>query len=405
MNNLHRKYFLGFLITITCSVTLFFSYQKYRAQKISLAHMQAQKYYTMAKQFHSKRDFNNALIAYKNTIACDSHHEFAYKAMGYAYLDMGDLPHAWASFGQSDDLYKSTAENPWWTDSNPTGKTILIQDAGGFDGNPSIGKGFGDCFQALRYAKKLKKYQTTIIVQARPALIPLLSHCPYIDTLIAEGTPCPPYDIKTTTARLFRNFNTSINSIPHEIPYLYAAPELIDHWKRKLSHDTHLKIGLCWNSQRYVFTNTNTNSKSILHDQRPIPVEHLMQLAKLPKISLYSLQKIAGPEKNSYAPIISFGPEFDATHGSFMDTAALMKNLDLVITVDTAIAHLAGALGIPVWVLLPYVADWRWFSNRDDSPWYPSMRLFRQPRTGDWNSVMHKVAYELNKLLEKKYPH
>ncbi|MDZ4151359.1 hypothetical protein, partial [Methylicorpusculum sp.] len=362
MKCLHPRYLLSFLMAIICSIILFFIYQRHNRQTMAHTHAQAQKYYTLAKQFHSKRDFENALIAYKKTIACDSNHEFAYKAMGYAYLDMGDLPRAWASFQQSDREYKPTAQNPWWTGSDPTGKTILIQDAGGFDGNPSIGKGFGDCFQALRYAKQLKKYKTHVIVQARPALIPLLSLCPYIDTLIAQNAPCPHYDIKTTTARLFQNFNTSITSIPHETPYLYAAPELVNQWKKKLAHDGNFKIGLCWNSQRYAFIQGNT--KNILHDPRPIPVEYLMQLAKLPNLSLYSLQKVDDPKNNSYAPIISFGPEFDTTHGAFMDTAALMKNLDLVITVDTATAHLAGALGVPVWVLLPHVADWRWFSNR-----------------------------------------
>jgi tetratricopeptide (TPR) repeat protein len=359
----------------------------------------ARQYYEIGKQFHAHRDLEHAIQAYKKTLAYDNTHEFAHKAMGYAYLDLGDLPHAWEQFKLADTLYKATADNPWWDGSNPSEKTILIQDAGGFDGNPSIGKGFGDCFQALRYVKELKKYKTRIIMQARPTLVPLLSQCPYIDTLISLDDPCPSCDIKTTTARLFQNFNTSIGSIPHETPYVFADPALIQLWQKKLAHDKNFKIGLCWNSQHYALI--NGSGKHILHDPRPIPVDYLIQLAQLPHISLYSLQK-TDADPHTFKPIITWEKDFDTKHGAFMDTAALMKNLDLIITVDTSIAHLAGALGVPVWVLLPRVADWRWFSGRNDSPWYPTMRLFRQPAPGDWHAVMQEVQQELLQYKNNK---
>ena len=189
--------------------------------------------------------------------------------------------------------------------------------------------------------------------------------------------------------------------LPHDIPYLHADEKRIDEWKNKLEHDTSFKIGICWEAQTYI-----DQSGKMVKNNRSIPLSLLEPLKNIPGISLYSLQKGTGTEQLKTKPegliIQEFGPDFDTTHGRFMDTAAVMKNLDLVLTIDTSIAHLAGALGVPVWNMIIHNSCWRWFRNRTDSPWYPTMRLFRQPQPGDWKSVMQEVIHELEKIVSTR---
>ncbi len=371
---------------------------------VSLAPKSAEAYSFLGDIFCAQHDISNAIASYKKALSCDPSYTRIYKSLGNAYLANGELRNAWAAFEHLNIHYQATPDNPWWNGSNPVGKTILIIDSCGFAYDPKIGGGYGDTFQALRYVKKLKKMGCSIIVEARPELVPLLSLCPYIDTVIAQNAPRPHYDLQTATALLFQNFNVSLDTIAQdaqEIPYLHADPALLSLWKSKLSQNTNLKIGACWSSKQYLWC----NSDGIVGPQknnRTMPAHYFSSLANLPHISVYSLQKTYGENDVANLPIIQFEPDFDQTHGRFMDTVAVMKQLDLIITVDTAIAHLAGALGMPVWLLLPYDSDWRWFADRTDSPWYPTMRLFRQPKAGDWESVINQVHIELQKIITKK---
>ena len=155
--------------------------------------------------------------------------------------------------------------------------------------------------------------------------------------------------------------------------------KLTKEWQQKLATDKNFKIGLCWHADPH--KNSNDMIVKLHGAEKSVPLKILAELSTLPNVSLYSLQKVDGLDQ-----LIDLPPHvqvktfdcFDEEHGPFMDTAAIMKNLDLMITVDTSVAHLAGGLGIPVWLLLPYSADWRWMLDRDDSPWYPTMQLFRQ---------------------------
>jgi ADP-heptose:LPS heptosyltransferase len=188
-------------------------------------------------------------------------------------------------------------------------------------------------------------------------------------------------------------FKTSLETIPANIPYLYADEKLVTQWREKLSHDRTIKIGICWRGD------------AAHGAHKFMPIEYFKKLVAIPGITLYSLQKndpassLKPANQADNSAIVQFPDEFDTTNGRFMDTAAVMKNLDLIITVDTSIAHLAGGLGVPTWLVLPFPAEWRWLENRSDSPYYPSMRIFRQKKFGDWNDVYDQVVTALQDLL------
>jgi hypothetical protein len=172
--------------------------------------------------------------------------------------------------------------------------------------------------------------------------------------------------------------------------------ELVTKWRRKLTHRPGFKIGIAWQG----------NPQYPRDRQRSVPLMHFGRLARMEGVCLIALQKGPGAEQRGDVdcpfPVIDLGSDLDTKCGAFMDTAAVMKSLDLVIAPDTAIAHLAGALGVPVWVALSYVPDWRWLLEREDSPWYPSMRLFRQTQAGDWNGVFERMALRLSERLGAK---
>jgi len=283
--------------------------------------------------------------------------------LGFAYIKRGELA---KGLGLQKPCINYNLEYIW-DGSGLSGKTILLRDE----------DGIGDVFFWLRYAYLFKKQGARVILETRGFLVPLLSQCPYIDKLVAKGHTLPVFDFQVYIGGSFRVLRTTLESIPADIPYMYAHKTLARKWQERLSDDKKFKIGICWDPQPCRLRIT----KKIVKCPRAIPLYYLYPLSKLEHVSLYSLQHINGLEQLKVIPkdfkIHTFDEDFDQKYGRFMDTAAVMQNLDLIITADTSVAHLAGALGKPVWVLLPFVTDWRWFIDRTDSPWYPTMKLFR----------------------------
>ena len=188
-----------------------------------------------------------------------------------------------------------------------------------------------------------------------------------------------------------------------EIPYLHADEKLTAEWKQKLAKDKNFKIGICWQGN----DNYATPLLRATVAQKSVHPKEFAPICQLPGVSLYSLQKTTGTDQLKELPngmhIITFDGDFDQSNGRFMDTAAVIKNLDLVITVDTSISHLSSGLGTPTWIMLPNPSDWRWMMDRNDSPWYPNVtRLFKQPTPGDWQSMIKEVAVELKKHIAGK---
>ena len=277
----------------------------------------------------------------------------------------------------------------WWYNENIKGKTFLLRYGPDY--------GIGDVINDIRYTKRLHQEGATVFVEVRHELVPLLSLCPYIARVIPRGESVPDTDVvypNSPRHMLLRAAET----LADDVPYIYADQTLINHWKEKLVSDTQFKIGLCWHS-----TLCKDHTGKILPSHRTISLTALAPLAQIPGVSFYSLQQFVGTDHLRQLPehfvVHEFGLDFDKRNGRFMDTAAVMKNLDLVISVDTSIAHLAGALGVPVWIMIPHTSDCRWLRNRSDSPWYPTARLFKQPKHDDWDSVVQNVVDALHNLL------
>ena len=278
-----------------------------------------------------------------------------------------------------------------WHGQNAAGKTVYIWD----------NVGMGDVFCFIQYARKLKEQGATVILGVRKGLIPLMSSCPYVDNVFLRFSQIPPCDFVIDINRLTRMSYRAGFGVPcgYIEPYLFANQQLVEKYKQTMSQDTNFKIGICWAARSY--KNKATGKTSV--NKRSIPLYHFYFLSKLEKVSLYSLQRVNDTEQLDYMPkdfnIQIFDENFDKNHGSFSDTAAVMKNLDLIITADTSIANLAGALGVTVWVLLPFAADWRWQHNTSHTGWYPTMRLFRQNKPGDWEYPINQVCDKLCNIL------
>ncbi|MGE3541893.1 MAG: ADP-heptose--LPS heptosyltransferase [Candidatus Tectimicrobiota bacterium] len=252
-----------------------------------------------------------------------------------------------------------------------------------WDGSPLAGKrvlvrcyhGLGDTIQFLRYAPLIKAMAREVIVWAQPALLPLLRTMRGIDRLVPlhNGTPAVAYDVDVESMELPYIFRTTLATIPAEIPYLYATPAALRRCRR-------LAVGIVWAAGEWE------------HERRSLPYHCLAPLAALPDVTLYILQR--GPA------LAQHGAAFGVLAGSesIGATARTMRALDLVVSVDSMPAHLAGALGVRVWTLLDAAADWRWLHGREDSPWYPTMRLFRQEQPGAWGPVMARVIAALQGL-------
>ena len=308
--------------------------------------------------------------------------------LGIAYLTYGDLEQGfreyewrWAAFDEPHDTFPQ----PTWNGCDLKGKRIYVHAE----------QGFGDTFQFMRYLLLLKKMGAYVIFNTQAPLKTLLRLCPYIDILITYDDPLPDFDYYAPLMSLPALFNTRLDTVPAPIPYLYAHEQLVQEWKQRLAHDKNYKIGICWQGNA---TYQNPLVQNIV-TAKSCKLEYFRMLASIPGVTLYSLQKIHGMDQiNDIAEksfVHLFDSTFDERDGRFMDTAAVIKNLSLVITIDTSVGHLAAALGIPTWILLPEPADWRWMRSRTDTPWYPNVRLFRQQTPGDWSAVMHAVAAAL----------
>jgi ADP-heptose:LPS heptosyltransferase len=215
----------------------------------------------------------------------------------------------------------------------------------------------------------------------------LLATCPGVDAVVPAGAALPDCDLRVPLVSVPGVLGITVDTIPQTVPYLFPDAALVERWRRELGGDEGLKVGIAWQG--------NTGFKSDRY--RSIPLSHFLPLAELPQVRLYSLQFGEGREQLAASPRANVVDLSDRL-GDFHNTAAIIRNLDLVITSDSAPAHLAGAIGMPVWVALACVPDWRWMLNRADSPWYPTMRLYRQKRPGDWAGVFQQIATDLAAL-------
>jgi hypothetical protein len=252
-------------------------------------------------------------------------------------------------------------------------------------------QGLGDAIQFVRFLPQLADMGARLTFLCHPTLIRLFRNFAAGGIeLIASCRGDRRFDYQCALMSLPERFGTTIASLPNAVPYLFAEPELVEKWRKHIG-DEGFRIGVCWQG----------NPAGQIDKGRSIPLAHFQSIASIPGVRLISLQRSHGLEQLAQFPaamrIETLGP-FDTGNDGFIDTAAVMQNLDLIITSDTSVAHLAGALGRTVWVALKHTPDWRWMLKRRDSPWYPSMRLFRQRERGDWAGVFAEIADALQKF-------
>jgi len=339
-----------------------------------------------------KGKIDNAIALYKKALELKPDYEDAKYAMALAHLYKGDFKNGWKQYERRLLREKRNAEKLRGFLQNNTliGKTIYLIPEGGL----------GDTIQFIRYAQLLKEMGAHITVNVQKPLIPLISNCPYIDSIIPKGQKPPPYHDFAGIMSLPAIFGSTEETIPYNIPYIFPDKALEKKWVDYFAENNSYKVGLCWEAD------VKNDISRLLCAHRSIDLIKLEKLSHIPNIEFYSLQKSNGTSQIKDLPehfvVHTFGPNFDTSTGPFMDTAAIMKQLDLIITVDTSIAHLAGALGRPVWVMLPYNTDWRWIAGRTDSPWYPTMKIFKQPKAFDWETVIQNIYKDLKKLAKKE---
>jgi tetratricopeptide (TPR) repeat protein len=303
------------------------------------------------------------------------------------WLIQGNYEQGWAEYEwrwRWRDFVVKPFTQPVWDGSPLDGKTILLHAE----------QGLGDTLQFIRYAPLVKKRGGTVIAACPQVLHDLLSRCAGIDQLVSQETFTGTAAEHAPLLSLPRILNTTLATIPAAVPYVFADPALVEQWRWELAALPGFKVGIAWQG-------------SLKHQDdrfRSMPLECFAALARVQGIQLVSLQIGDGEADLGGVsfPIVDFGNRLDKVGGAFVDTAAVMMSLDLVITADTATAHLAGALGVPVWVALRFAPDFRWLLERADSPWYPSARLFRQRRPGQWEDVFEQMAGELLKEVAEK---
>jgi tetratricopeptide (TPR) repeat protein len=305
---------------------------------------------------------------------------------GQTLLQLGDYVRGWVDYEwrwRGTELARQVAR-PLWDGGPLHGRAILLLGE----------QGLGDTLQFVRYAALVKQRGGTVILACQKALLGLLQSCPGIDVLMAHGEAPPEFDVFAPLMSLPSILGTTLETVPAYVPYLHVRPELVEAWRGELRPLGRFLIGVAWQG-----------SPGYGHDRlRSFPLAQLEPLARLPGVTLISLQKGPGAEQahelQGRFPIVDLADRIDRETGPFLDTAAIIKTLDLVVGCDSALVHLAGALGAPVWVAHTLVCDWRWMMNREDSPWYPTARLFRQTSLGDWAGVFTRMADALENRLE-----
>jgi tetratricopeptide (TPR) repeat protein len=335
--------------------------------------------------------FDEALASYDRALEHAPDFADAHNNRGLLRLLLGRFREGWIDH-----------EWRWETDSVQTTRPAI--NARPWRGEPLAGRriavyseqGLGDIIHFARYLPLLVQNGANVTFSVPAKLTRLLKSLPAPITFVGSIDEREPFDFQCALMSLPLWFGTDLDSIPNEVPYIRAEGELAARWKTALG-DHGLKIGVAWQGA----------PGRPIDQGRSIPLAEFLPLAGIQGVRLISLQKAHGLDQLATLPrgtVETLGEEFDAGDDAFIDTAAIMSHLDLVITSDTSIAHLAGALARPAWVALKHVPDWRWLLGRQDNPWYPTLRLFRQETAGDWKPLFAKIEQELRHRTKPSAP-
>jgi Flp pilus assembly protein TadD len=321
------------------------------------------------------RSFAAADTCFSAAIERDPNATAARLGLAVSRLVQGDLAGGFAAF----EARWKRLPTPQWKGEPLNGRRLLIHGE----------QGYGDAIQFLRYVPLTARMGGRVTLEVHPALVRLFANIAEGVAVVARGDAIPPHDVQCPMMSLAHAFGTTLTGIPANVPYLRPDPAEAVAWASRLGDDGRPRVGLVWAG----------NPEHANDRNRSLPVAALAPLLAVPDIRFFSLQ--AGDARRDLPPGVT-----DAINGvrDFADSAALMANLDLVISVDTAPLHLAGALGRPAWGLIAFAPDWRWLIDRDDSPWYPTLTLFRQSEPGDWRPAMDAATARLRILTTRKNP-
>ena len=338
-----------------------------------------------ALAFHETRQHTAAIANYEQAIALQPTLRIAHRNLSHLYLQLGDYEKGWQEFewrsrNEEPQAGRRTFTQPQWLGRESlAGKTILLHSE----------QGLGDTLQFCRYAKQVAALGASVVLEVQKPLISLLRGLDGVTTLLPKNSVLPPFDLHCPLMSLPLALKARIANIPSAGGYLKAEAGKVAEWQARLGSKTKPRIGLVWSGNQLHKNDRN----------RSIPLADFAALLT-GDCEYVCLQKEVKPADQT---TLTAHPEirrFAAELKDFSDTAALCELLDLVISVDTSVAHLAGALGRPVWILLPFNPDWRWLLEREDSPWYASARLYRQDRLEGWSAVVAKIRSDLSRAFK-----
>ena len=349
---------------------------------LELRPIYAEAYNNLGYAAYGNAQYEQALHYCRHALQINPNFQAARWNIALILLLLGDFEPGWREYGRrwtvkELDVARPKLGKPEWDGSDLTGKTILLYPE----------QGYGDCIQFIRYLPLLKDRGARVVVVMPPELVSLLNQVPGLDQMLVTGAALPPFDCHCPLMSLPSLFGTTLATIPGGVPYLHPDSQRLSHWRARMPAGK-LKIGISWAGRA-----THPNDHN-----RTMGLARFAALASVPDTWFCSLQKGAASIEARTPPPGMHLVDWTDELTDFSDTAALIGALDMIISVDTAVVHVAGAMNKPAWVFLPLVPDWRWLLDRTDSPWYPSIRLFRQVKYKDWEKPIGDAVAELQSV-------
>ncbi len=340
----------------------------------------AEAFYNRGNALRDLHRHGDAIDSYERALALKPDYASAHWNLADCRLLLGDFALGWQEYEwrwkleQRDNRRRDFQQPLWLGGKTLEGRTILLHSE----------LGLGDTLLFCRYAKEVAALGATVVLEVQPPLLPLLADLEGIEQAVPRGAPLPAFDYHCPLMSLPLAFKTDLGNVPANIPYIRSDAARAAAWQAKLGEKRKPRVGVVW-----------SGSKALRNDRRSMALADMLPLVR-DWAEWVSLQKEV---RESEAALLTSRADLRHVGGEledFADTAALVELMDVVVTVDTSVTHVAGAMGKPVWILLPFNPhDWRWMLDREDSPWYPTARLFRQPANGDWASVIRRVDEEL----------
>ena len=342
-------------------------------------------HYNRGLALHELRRCEEAVASYERAINLRPDFAEAHLNQSLSRLVIADFGRGWQGYEwrrkvkSPGNIWRNFKQPQWFGHENISGKTILLPAE----------QGYGDTIQFCRYVPLIAARGARVVLEVLTPLAELMTTLTGTSQIVCRNDPLPDFDIHCPLLSLPLAFGTRLETIPSAVPYLRASSQGAMTWDTRLGPKRRPRIGLAWSGERLHPGDLN----------RSIPLSALLSLLDI-DATFVSLQKVVRAEDAMVLQTRGDLRHFGDALKNFSDTAALISNLDLVISIDTSVAHLAGALAKPVWVLLPFIPDWRWLHDRADSPWYPTARLFRQDNTRAWDNVIVRVHAALGEFVQ-----